>query len=307
MRSNPLLLLPLAGLLAAAPIPPQSGNSVSAASDEDEIVVTAVPRDPSELRKAVTGFVGRVSQAATQNQLSRRASTFCPKVLGLEDRYQGIVLGRVRDAAEAAGLTELPVNCTTDLLIIFTGDGDALMTALRSKKPEFFKAQEPPKQRELFGSARAVRWWYENRARDQNGALVASDPRQLNEGASVAELPTTQIYNASLISTPIRISLSGNVVVIDVNKAEGYPLDAIASYAAMVSFAQVSARDRTLGDAPTVLGMFARTGPRREALRELTVWDRAYLKALYKIPMNRNFETQRRRLSTAMRDAIIAP
>ena len=272
--------------------------------EPDEIVVTAVPTNPAERRKAVSSFVGKVSQSAVQNQLSRRMSAYCPKVLGLEDKYVPLVEAKLEEAEEAARLKRLPAGCTTDMLVIFTQNGDALMEALQKKKPVFFLYLEPWKSRELFKSGRAVRWWYENQGKSQNGATVGNDPRAAQAGASVAELTTNQIYSASLITTPIKVNLSGNVVVIDVSKAEGYPLNAIASYAAMVSFAQVSARDNVLGDVPSVLGMFNRPGPRGEALKDLTVWDRAYLSALYKIPMNRNFDRQRNALRGAMLEAI---
>ena len=271
----------------------------------DDIVVTAVPKNPVELRKKVVSFVGKVAQIATQGQLSRRSAHFCPKVLGIEDRYTPMVLSKLREAGAAAGLKELSEGCQTDLTVIFTTDGDRLMTALRTKRPAMFAQQEPAKNRELFGSGRAVRWWYSNAPKDQNGAAVA-DAQAMNVGNSIDTMNSVTVYSSSLITTNVTVNLSSNVVVIDVNKANGYPLDAVASYAAMVSFAQVTGtRDDTLADAPSVLGMFARSGPRKDALRDLTAWDRAYLHGLYRIEPNRPFQTQRRRLATEMRDAIV--
>lgn len=288
-------------LPAIAATPPQQSDE-----DDNAIVVTAVPRDPVELRKKVGSFVGRVAQIATQGQLSRRTSAFCPKVLGMEDRYRPMVLAKVREAAAAAGLKEQPEGCKTDLTIIFTTDGDRLLNALRTKRPGIFAQQAPAKNRELFGSGRAVRWWYSNAPKDQNGADMG-DAQAMNVGNSADGMNSINVYSSSLITTNVVVNLSSNVVVIDVAKAEGYPLDAVASYAAMVSFAQVTgARDDTLAQAPSVLGMFARPGPRKEALRDLTAWDRAYLHGLYKIEPNRPFSTQRRRLTNEMRDAIVA-
>jgi len=215
-----------------------------------------------------------------------------------------MVLAKLRDAAKAAGIRELPAGCKSNLVVIFTTNGDVLMKALRSKRPGFFVNLEPVKTRELFGSGRAVRWWYENSPRGPNGQAVPG-ATDMNVGASATEMNSMQVYTSSLITTNIVVNLSGNVVVIDVAKAEGFPLDAIASYAAMVSFAQVTARDTALAEIPSVLGMFARPNPRKEALRDLTAWDRAYLHGLYRIEPNRPFDTQRRRLTAKMRDAIV--
>jgi len=263
-----------------------------AAAQDDAIVVTAVPKDREELDHAATAFVARVSLIAEKPQLARRTKTYCPKIMGLEDRYLPVVLERVRDAAQAADVTERPAGCQSDLLIIFTTDGDALTQALRVARPNSFTRIHPEKARELFNSGRAIRWWY-------------GTQQQFKQGEKPDEGVRASRGTGSLISTSLKLYLSGTVVIIDVGKSDGYPLDAIASYAAMVSFAEVNGKDATLGETPSVLGMFARSGPRADALRELTAWDRAYLHGLYRLRMDRPSDKQRRELAGLMRDSLL--
>jgi hypothetical protein len=272
-------------------------------STADEIVVTGRSEDPTALRHGVTRFIGQVAEAADQNQLARRRGGYCPRISGLPDRDVPAVLARFADAAAAARLTAKPPGCRPDMVVIFTGNGDALMRAARSRKPGLFTELEPTKTRELFGSGRAIRWWYETAALNGNGVAIPKDPRRYNPAGEPDRNP---IYSASLIRTEIKIDLATTVTVIDVNKARGFPLEALASYAAMVSFAQLSAKDATLGQAPSVLGMFAQGDGPGAAPLDLTRWDRAYLAGLYRIPLDRPIATQRRMLSTAMQTTIAA-
>ena len=68
----------------------------------------------------------------------------------------------------------------------------------------------------------------------------------------------------------------------------------------MVAFAQIDGATQQVASSSSILGMFNDTKPRIEALRNLTIWDRAYLHALYSIAADRLIWQQRKRLSGAM-------
>jgi hypothetical protein len=72
----------------------------------------------------------------------------------------------------------------------------------------------------------------------------------------------------------------------------------------MVAFAQINGATQEAASNSSILGMFNDTRPRNAALRNLTVWDRAYLHALYKIAPDRPIWQQRKRLSAAMAEYI---
>jgi hypothetical protein len=73
--------------------------------------------------------------------------------------------------------------------------------------------------------------------------------------------------------------------------ADGLPLSAVASFAAMVALAEIRP-----GAAPpdSVLGLFAGGA----VLRSPTAWDVAFLRALYRLPLDRTAQRQRGRLVT---------
>lgn len=255
-----------------------------------EIVVTAIPQKPNELARAVNRFVTRVSQVSDQGQLARRSNQYCAAVTGLDEKYVPLVLNHLREAASAANVKEAPAGCRSNLAIIFSTDGDGLTKAMNKLKPRLFQDMSPSKAKEIFGSGRPVRWWYGKLGGDAAGTEAIDG--------------VLKTYSASLISTNHRINISGTIVIIDVTKAEGYPLDAVASYASMVSFAEVTGHQDALATVPSVLGMFVRNGPRAQALKDLTAWDRAYLQALYKVPADRTSFTQRRLMAGRMRNLL---
>jgi hypothetical protein len=79
------------------------------------------------------------------------------------------------------------------------------------------------------------------------------------------------------------------VIIVDGQRASGYPLDGIADYVAMVTLAQVDPGAMTL-EYPTILNLFA-TDPDAVSF-EMTNWDLAYLDGLYRSTRNSASVTQ---------------
>jgi hypothetical protein len=91
-------------------------------------------------------------------------------------------------------------------------------------------------------------------------------------------------------------------VVIDLDRVEGRRLDAIAAYAAFVAFAEV--RAGATPPAGSVLGMFGRDGEPQGG--GLTKQDRTFLRALYRLPLDRTARRLRGRLVSDMVEAQAA-
>jgi hypothetical protein len=91
-----------------------------------------------------------------------------------------------------------------------------------------------------------------------------------------------------LVSTQVGRVLIAASVVVDVNRMERMPLEAVASYAAMVAFAEI--RDSSFATRGSVLSMF---GAQPDAPRNLTDWDMAFLRALYRLPLDRDARQHR--------------
>ena len=256
-----------------------------------DIVVTAPARAPKELKKQTLNFVRTVSDTAEQIQFSRRDDPFCVKIVGIDPAYHDVIRKKIRETAKVARAPkEAPEGCRPNIHVIFSNDGDALMEALKRKYPSIINAQPIRKIDELMQSKKPVRWWYATKIEGANGEPVI-DGRVLRN-------------TASLISSGVEIDLTSTVVIVDINQSNGYPLESVASYISMVAFAQINGATQEAASSTSILGMFNDTRPRIAALRNLTVWDRAYLHALYKIAPDRPIWQQRKRLSGAMVEYI---
>jgi hypothetical protein len=109
-------------------------------------------------------------------------------------------------------------------------------------------------------------------------------------------MPATQQYNSgSQVRTPTVRSLYGATVIVDVTKATGTRLKAITDYAAMVAFAEMNASNPP---PDSILGLFQPDGVESS----LTDWDMAFLKSLYRMPLDRRSRIQRGHLVEALLD-----
>lgn len=256
----------------------------------DEIVVTGVPQDNAALNHSASVYVRRMAEVTELDQYAHRLQAFCPAVIGMDPQYVPHVLARIREAAAATGrLVEAKAGCTANLAIVFTEDGDALVRAMQKREPRQFDTLTIAKRKELFDTGRPVRWWY-------GIEPAGSDGDKSAEG-------TLHGWRASLISTGLALDLSATVVIVDVTRAHGLPLDAVSNYAAMVSFAQINGTGNGPGGVASILGLFSPANG-GGAPHELTPWDRAYLYALYHVPADRPAWQQRAAMVGQMRVAL---
>ena len=81
-------------------------------------------------------------------------------------------------------------------------------------------------------------------------------------------------------------------------------LEAISAYISMLAFAQINGSNVEIDSNSSILGMFKDDQLGIAAPCNLTIWDRAYLHALYSIPADRPFWQQKKRLRGAMVEYI---
>lgn len=256
-----------------------------------DIVVTAPARVPKELKKQTLNFVRTISDTAEQMQFSRRDDPFCIKIVGIELAYHDLIRKKIRETATLARAPkEAPKGCRPNIHVVFSNDGDAIMAAFKRKKSSIFNEQPIRKFDELFQSNQPIRWWHVNETQDS-----ATD--------RPVDAETFQ-PKASLISSGVEIDLITTVIIVDVNQSNGYPLESLASYISMTVFAQIKGSNVDIDSNSSILGMFNNDKPRIEALRNLTIWDRAYLHALYKIAPDRPIWQQQKRRRGAMVEYI---
>jgi hypothetical protein len=269
--------------------PPGSGSSQpaepaqAASSEADNPTQRVTIQARRELEQAVHTYVEKLTHSTRfhHDSIGRFREPLCLAVAGLPNVETQYVLKRVPEIATAAGAQVLPPGCSPhNFIIVFTPDADQLVKDWHARNAVLFDTNASPPQVHRFltpSTPSAVRVWHNGVIYGRDGPVQAADA-----GAGVHPDPkvgfTTQNFTDSRLTMESVVGLSLAIVVIDTTRTNGAKLAQLADYAAMVGLVDMQF-DTDLGDAPTILRLFSELPELRP--RHLTVWDQAFLKALY--------------------------
>lgn len=289
----------LAAILLAATPP---GGAPPPTSETDSIVVTGTPQTREEARDRALEFVRRTG-VAEADPIARWVTPICPRVSGVDAKVAAIVAERVRAVATEAGARVAETGCEPNIAIFFTGDGVGFAQAVMRRAPERFQQMRPMARERLLEGDDAIRWFHTTRMRSRHGLAISSAPMpgagSWEGGVPAIGGPGLSQYSSSLISTQAVRALSTATVIIDVERASGYPLEAVASFAAMVALVEMD--DDPPPPGRSILSLFDGESDRND----LSDQDEAFLQAIYRLPPDRKARQHRRQLVGAMtREAI---
>ena len=283
-----------------------STGTASASQDSgDPIIVKGTRLDPGEARQRAADFVKRAGVANGQKQVARWVIPVCLKVMGISDAQAIRVTETMTAVAKAASIPLARPGCTANATVTFTADPNSLVRTIASRRSHQFNEVPREERAKLLEGDAPVRWWYATQMLDRDGVAannLSAPWISTDEGGSPVSLPisdgvtATQQYNGgSNVRTPTVRSLYAANVVIDASKVGDARLDSISRYAAMVAFAELRAADPP---PDSILGLFQPERPETD----LTDWDLAFLKSLYRMPLDRRSRIQRGHLVEALLD-----
>jgi len=267
--------------------------NAEASRSADDITVTGRKLSPKEYHEKVASFVRDTGVAAGMRPAARWVQPACFRAMGLSDEQGAYVEGLLGRVAAEVGVPVAKRPCDTNIAVTFTGDAKGVVKAIQKRSPLRLAETSAVARAALVEGDAPVRWWYTTDRVSRFGTSrgEASPRMTLDAGAGGtslpgSDIPTIQHYTSSVVSSQVVRSLQTATVVIDVTKAAGLSLEALASYAALVAFAEINARDAAPDD--SILAALKPGGP-----RELTEIDLAFLRALYRLPLDREALAQR--------------
>jgi hypothetical protein len=273
-----------------------------AVSDE-EIVVTGAPANESEIRRRVAIFLRETGVASGQTPAARWIEPVCPRVLGLSAEGTRAVTDGMRAIAEEAGIRIARQPCDSNIVVTFTADAGGLVREINRRAPGRLSNVPAGARTALLRGGAPIRWWYVTETRGRHGARAGSAPQAVSTpsvvdgGAGESILGNSILhYESSIISTLTNRALIGASVVVDQDDVMGMRLSDLTAYAALVAFAEIRSGDAA--PAGSILGMFASRAPEPG----LTAQDKAFLRALYRMPLDRDASRHRGMLTGAMVD-----
>ena len=269
----------------------------SLADPETEIVVNGRAMSRKEYREQIVSFVRETGVASGERPAARWLEPVCPRIIGLAAHQAAQVQAQLRKVAQDAGISVTRGRCKPNIAIAFTDDANGVVRSIHKRSAGRLSEMPASARASLLEGDAPVRWWYTTdvvgRFGEKRGDMT---PKATPDGPGHVpggDRPSLAHYTSSLVSTQEMRSLQSATVLVDVRKAAGVSLQALASYAALVAFAEINGRDA----APTgsLLGSLVPGGA-----DELTDMDLAFLRALYRLPLDRQAHAHRRSLVDRM-------
>jgi hypothetical protein len=258
-------------VLASVPAP---GGSASAAIAQtpagEDILVTGSRDDP------IGAFVEAVT-VETDRQIARFEAPACPLSLGLPPDHNDFVEVRLRQIADHLGIGVQAPGCSPNIVVIVADAGDELAERLRADRPDVFATLDLHEIRAVMRQPGPVRSWQIVETKGADGRPLR--PVTLVPGGREF-LGVTGGGVGSLTRQATRQDLAVSYVVFDLDAIEGLTLLQLADHAAMQAFART--RVSAMAPGRSILTMFEDRQAAAGPARELTAWDGAYLRALYR-------------------------
>lgn len=265
-----------AALLAPAGAAAQDAGQAEAEELEvvagEDILVTGdrpTHREVSRQARDVTD----IGSDIRDRPLARVEDRLCPGVIGLKRYAAEMMVDRIRWNAERLNMWLADdADCRPNLIIAFVEDGKSEIAGLVDRQPWLFETMTRPERLALLGEDGPVRVWTTAQTRTRDGMPIA-------RRESLTDPPVTQMWMAhSKVYLTIREDITQTVVLFDREGVRGKSIIQLADYATMRSFARTRPAQ---GDAAldTILALF---DPDHEPAQQLTDFDQAYLRSVYK-------------------------
>jgi hypothetical protein len=267
------------------------------------IVVTGkVPLSEEKALEAVR----RVARPV-DGQLARYKEPVCPRVTGFQSQYEALVEKRIRVVAEAVGAGAGEERCVTNLNVVVVDDGREFVAELQRRHPEALAGLSELEFAALSKDEGAARCWTATAQTNSLGATVGR-PAATSGGGAVrygyagssvhfGDVNVMRIYESSNIDPSVQQAIVSAWIVLETRATLGKSLTQLADYAALRGLAMVRP-DELDGSEDTILALFE---PRSDAApAELTEFDRAYLKSLYRVNGLRWARQQVRQMADAI-------
>jgi hypothetical protein len=279
-------------------------------SPDQSITVGAILPEKAA-RDLAVDFVRATGVASGETPAARWVAPICPEVLGLEDIGKRAAEAKIRRVAAAVGAEVAPEGCRRNIVVSFTSDGAGLARKVVDRESRRVANLSPRARSAVLTGSAPIRWLYTAETRDRNGGAETTSGNAAQSGPAThagsgagssigGDMPTLMHYESSVLSTLTNRVLTSAIVIVDTDEAMGRRLDTLAAYAALVALAEI--RNADAAPAGSILTLFESSAPPRD----LTAQDLGFLRALYRLPLDRQAMQHRGQLVHGITGALTA-
>jgi hypothetical protein len=309
---------------------PQAAPSPQAAAAKSPTTSATLPgvTVTHPRRKAMNAYIDDIAQPSQHGELAVWTGAICLRVGGIDPAQAKYVKDRILDTAGKLGIGREPGDCQPNMLVVFSDDPGALAREFRKKAWFIFDDVDmvghvwKPHQDKLeafYNSTQPVRWWMQAQpfSSDDPGAGPNAGSASIGfsggggapgggRGAGgVANFAgEVKLYDPMQSMKGLRDGFSFALVIVDAKQAKGLPMEAVGSYVSMVTLARFKSVPE-VGDAPSVLSLFADHAAARPYYRDLTKRDWAFLYSLYATGDMGDYNEQRAEMGVKMERIMV--
>ena len=240
------------------------------AQNETVTVTGAKPKEDTVIRDFVRSFA---PPSRALKKITRWADPVCPYTAGLQPDVNTKVTARVKQVAAQIGAPTKEGACNINIQIIFALDPQAVLDEARHHFKQLIgDVYGPSDAEEKTRVTHPIQAWYGTEIKDDWGQRVPSEPCWPKLCYVVSK--------GGNINDGLQSVFSNVLVVIDLNKVDGYDLNAVSDYVAMLALSQSKSFD-DCRQLPTITNLMSAGCDDELKAKALTAEDIAYLHGLY--------------------------
>ncbi|MEM8917823.1 MAG: hypothetical protein AAGE37_03105 [Pseudomonadota bacterium] len=310
MKSLAYALFPLLLLNAYSAIAAGTERTSEQRAEEQgdrQIVVTG-----QDIRNAARSFVKQLQIPEYGGQYARWEVPLCLQMIGWQKEHAANVKSLIEIATREIGHDVAKAECRPNMAIVLTPDPDAFINRLRKSEPRIFNRFSRSQRQSATEGNQPVRLLLG--ARDMN-----KDGRPIHFAGALAPPPGLEALGRisesivqgggvgdSRIGTTVKSNFVAGVAVVDIHALDGATFEGLSSYLAMRLLSGVPG-NRIPESGETVLQLFQALDEESDPPTELSRWDVAFLRGLYKSTSAARSVRQRGEIVKSMRKSLAQP
>jgi hypothetical protein len=243
--------------------------------------------------------------------ITRWREAICPGTIGLTAQFNDTVTARLRKVAEMVGAKLKGAPCKPNIIITFTSEPEALLTAAKERNPYILGTGASRN----YAMTHSIQAWYGTATVDLRGNVTPdtddlgmTNPPGKGFGmlpmAGVGGVPT-MAREGSLIRDGMGSTFSSVFIVVDLKKVRDAPLSAIADYVTMLALAQTEAYD-SCEPLTSISNLMAGSCAAEKKSAAMTPSDIAFLRGIYKTDIGASSLQQQANIASEMESAVPA-
>ncbi len=267
----------------------QDGNADEPRSDNEIVVQGEIQVDRADARDQARDITPNAR--TSMDPLARFQKPICPGVWGLSPENAQALIDRMYYNAEQAGVpVNVEENCPANIWVIFVDDPAETFAEMRDEQAFL---------------VRDLGYWERERVEEQDGAAMSwnittirnrgGTEMQMNSTAADLPGPVAENTIMSRTNAGIREDIEMSVVLFRRSRLAEADVLTVADYATMRALAKTEEPNEDLSF-DSVFGAFGSAAD----VKRISVFDRAYLRALY-----RSSPTRLSRLALSEIDALM--